>query len=72
MLPKLIFDENLKKHKKIHQKTLKTQPNLGPRPPGLLASEQTPNKKKNRLNGIPNGPILKGFVTILHFEAEPR
>ena len=65
MLPKPIVDENLKKHKKIHQKTLKTRSNLGPRPPGPLPSVQTP-KKKNRLNGIPNGPILKGFVTILH------
>ena len=51
--------------KKLHQKTLKTRSNLGPRPPGPLPSVQTPKKKK-RLNGIPNGPILKGFVTILH------
>ena len=65
MLPKLIFNENLKKHKKQYQKTLKTRSNLGPRPPGPLPSVQTP-KKKNRLNGIPNGPILKGFVTISH------
>ena len=45
MLPKPIFDENLKKHKKIHQKTLKTRPNLGPWPPGLVPSEQTREKK---------------------------
>ena len=64
--PSCFLVKNIKNIKKSHEKTLKTRSNLGPRPPGPLPSVQTPNKKKNRLNGIPNGPILKGFVTISH------
>ena len=40
---------------------------LGPQTSGLVPSEASREKAQDSLNDIPNGPILKGFVTILLF-----
>ena len=65
MLPKLIFSKKHKKHEKITSKNSKNTVETWSPAPGTT-SFSTNTKKKNRLNGIPNGPILKGFVTISH------
>ena len=65
MLPKLIFSKKHKKHEKITSTNIKNTVESWSPAPGTT-SFSTNTKKTNRLNGIPNGPILKGFVTILH------
>ena len=64
--PSWFLVKNTKNMKKITSKNIKNTVESWSPAPGTTSFSTNTKKKKSRLNGIPNGPILKGFVTIFH------